>query len=171
MTSHWQYLWVIGLVQDHNIHIPAFKHVPVTNKLLASHWQYIYESSSGWFKTKISIYQHPYMYCPSKLVNLLHHIGSIYGSSDWFKTKISVYQHIFNVLFVLTSICFVGVSCFIYVICMYLLYWCSTRFSHQMMFVSFNSNTTVVTCGTGTGNPYEAPEFTPSFNLIGLLGF
>jgi hypothetical protein len=42
MTSHWQYLWVIGLVQDHNIHIPAFKHVPVTNKHLASHWQYIY---------------------------------------------------------------------------------------------------------------------------------
>ena len=42
-------------------------------------------------------------------------------------------------------------------------YWCPTRFIYQMLFVSFNSNTTVVTRGAGTADPSGAPEFTPSF--------
>jgi hypothetical protein len=29
------------------------------------------------------------------------------------------------------------------------------------MFLSFNSNTTCVTCGAGTADPSRAPEFTP----------
>ena len=32
-------------------------------------------------------------------------------------------------------------------------YWCPTRFSSQMMFLSFISNTTGVTSGAGTGTP------------------
>jgi type III secretory pathway component EscS len=38
-------------------------------------------------------------------------------------------------------------------------HWCPTRFPYQMMFVSFNSNRTGVTCGAGTANPSGAPEF------------
>jgi len=43
------------------------------------------------------------------------------------------------------------------------MYWCPTRFPYQMMFVSFNINTTGVTCGEGTANPSRAPELTPGF--------
>jgi len=35
-----------------------------------------------------------------------------------------------------------------------------------MMFVSFNSNMTSVTCGTGTANPSGAPDFTPVISGI-----
>jgi len=35
-----------------------------------------------------------------------------------------------------------------------------------MMSVSFNSNTTDVTCGTGTANPSGADEFTRGFNGV-----
>jgi hypothetical protein len=44
--------------------------------------------------------------------------------------------------------------------------WCQTRFSFQMMFVSFNSNTTGVTSGAGTTYPSGAPEFTPIFSGV-----
>jgi len=37
-------------------------------------------------------------------------------------------------------------------------YWCPTRFPYQMMFVSFNYNTTGISCGAGTANPSGAPE-------------
>ena len=37
------------------------------------------------------------------------------------------------------------------------------RISYQMMFLSFNSNTTGVTCGAGTASPSEATEFTSVF--------
>jgi len=42
-------------------------------------------------------------------------------------------------------------------------YQCQTGFPYQMMFVSFNNNTTGATCGTGTTYHSGAPEFTPSF--------
>ena len=38
-----------------------------------------------------------------------------------------------------------------------------------MMFVSFNSNTTGVTCGAGTANPSGASEFTPVLVAVLLL--
>jgi hypothetical protein len=47
----------------------------------------------------------------------------------------------YDVGFVFTSMCFVGSSCFINVICIYLLV--SNTIPFQMMFMSFNSNTTV----------------------------
>jgi len=34
----------------------------------------------------------------------------------------------------------------------YYIYVCPTRFPYQMIFVSFNSNTTGVTCGAGAAN-------------------
>jgi len=40
-------------------------------------------------------------------------------------------------------------------------YWCPTRFQYQMMFVSFNYNTTGISCGTGTAHPSGAPEIIP----------
>lgn len=39
-------------------------------------------------------------------------------------------------------------------------WWCPTRFPYQIMFLSFSSNTTNVTSGTGTANPSGAQEFT-----------
>jgi hypothetical protein len=39
-------------------------------------------------------------------------------------------------------------------------YWCPTRFPYQMMFVSFNSNTTGVTRGAGSVRHSGVPEFT-----------
>ena len=46
--------------------------------------------------------------------------------------------------------------------------WCTTRFPYYIMFVSFNSNTTGVTCGAGFANPSGAHEFTPRF-LVGFV--
>ena len=40
------------------------------------------------------------------------------------------------------------------------------NFKYHMMLVSFNSNTTVVTCGTGNYKPTGAPEFTPGFSGV-----
>ena len=40
-------------------------------------------------------------------------------------------------------------------------YMSSSRFLFRMMFVSFDSNTTDVTCGAGTANPSGVPEFIP----------
>ena len=45
-------------------------------------------------------------------------------------------------------------------------YWCATRFPCQMMFVSFNSNTTGVTGGAGIANPSGAPELTAGFSGV-----
>ena len=42
-------------------------------------------------------------------------------------------------------------------------YWCPARFPYQMMFVSFNSNTTGFACGAGTASPAGAPVFTAGF--------
>ena len=68
-----------------------------------------------------------------------------------------------DVRLVLAPICFVRGSCFINVICI-----CPTRFPYQMIFVSFNSNTTGVTCGAGKVNLSRTPEFTPRF-LVGFV--
>jgi hypothetical protein len=46
-------------------------------------------------------------------------------------------------------------------LCYLYLFTCPTRFLYQMMFVTFNSNTTGVTCGAGTAYPSGTPEFTP----------
>jgi hypothetical protein len=45
-------------------------------------------------------------------------------------------------------------------------YWCPTRFLYQMMFLSFNSNTTGVTFVAGTAYPSRAPGFTTVFNRV-----
>jgi hypothetical protein len=45
---------------------------------------------------------------------------------------------------------------------------CPTRFLYPMMFVTFNSNTTGVTCGAGTAYPSGTPEFTPDFSVLHL---
>ena len=50
--------------------------------------------------------------------------------------------------------------------CIYV-YWCPTRFPCQMMFVSFNSNTTGVTSETGTADPFRSPWLHPQL----LFGF
>ena len=42
-------------------------------------------------------------------------------------------------------------------------YWRPTRFPHQMMSMSFISNTTGVTYGARTADPSGAPMFTPDF--------
>jgi hypothetical protein len=49
---------------------------------------------------------------------------------------------------------------FIYVWC------CPTRYPYQIMFVSFNSNMTGVTCGAGTANFSGAPGITPVFSRV-----
>ena len=45
-------------------------------------------------------------------------------------------------------------------------YWCATRFPCQVMFVSFNSNTTGVTSGAGTANLYGSPGLTAGFSWV-----
>ena len=56
-----------------------------------------------------------------------------------FKFRNTVLSYNSCFLLVYAPICFVRVSCFIYVICSYFsIYWCPTRYSYQMMFVSFN---------------------------------
>ena len=69
-----------------------------------------------------------------------------------------------DVRFVFTPICFVGSSCFVNVICMYLRIG-PTIFPYQMMFVSFNSNTMRGNSGANTDNSDGAPNFTPGFKL------
>jgi hypothetical protein len=41
--------------------------------------------------------------------------------------------------------------------------WCQTRFPYNTMFVSYNSNMTGVTCGTGTAYRSETLQCTPGF--------
>jgi hypothetical protein len=51
--------------------------------------------------------------------------------------------------------------------CISCISWCQTRcFPCQMMFVSFNSNTTGVTSGAGTANISGALEFIPGFSGV-----
>jgi len=75
----------------------------------------------------------------------------VFSSMLWCKPQFPCKN---DVLFIWTPIYFVGGSCFIYVICIFYIYWCPTGFPHQMMFTSFYSNTMGVTCGAGTGYPY-----------------
>ena len=64
-----------------------------------------------------------------------------------------------DVRFVFITICFVWSSCFIDIFVFIYVYWCPTRFLYQMMFVSFNGNTTGDTRGAGTANPSGSPVF------------
>jgi hypothetical protein len=66
----------------------------------------------------------------------------------------------------LTLIWFVGVHVLIMSIVFIYVCWCPTRFPYHILFVSFNSNTTGATCGTGTVNPCEEHEFTPAVSGI-----
>jgi hypothetical protein len=56
-------------------------------------------------------------------------------------------------------------SCFIYVISINYVYWCTTRFKYQMMLVSFRSSTTGATSGAGTVYRSRASVFTSVFFL------
>ena len=44
----------------------------------------------------------------------------------------------------------------------------STRFPYQMMFVSFSSNTTGVTSGTGSATHFGAPAFTLGYSGVSV---
>jgi hypothetical protein len=69
-----------------------------------------------------------------------------------------------NVRFIFTVIYFLGNSCFIYVICIYLCILASNRIS-----TSDNSNTTSVTSGSETAYPSGVPEFIPSSCFVGFM--
>ena len=74
---------------------------------------------------------------------------------------------------------FVGCSCFINVIC--IAYWLPTHIPYHNMFLSFYSNTTVVTSGARSANPSRTPprslprsanpSRTPPRSLRFLVGF
>jgi len=49
-------------------------------------------------------------------------------------------------------ICFVWVNVLLVFFVFIYLYWCPTRFSYLMMFLSFSSTTTGITSGAGTAN-------------------
>ena len=68
--------------------------------------------------------------------------------------------------FVLTPVCFVGLHVLSMLFVFIFVYRCLTRFSYHMVFVSFNSNTTGVTHGTGTAYPSGALSSTPDFNGV-----
>ena len=64
-------------------------------------------------------------------------------------------------IFVCTSICFVAGDPS----------WCPSRFPYFIMLVSFNSNTTDATSGTGPADPSGAPEFIPCFSGCSIFSF
>jgi len=59
-----------------------------------------------------------------------------------------------------------GSSCFINAIVFIYGHWSPTLFTFQSMFVSFNSNATDVTSGTGTAYPSGAPNITLVFSGV-----
>ena len=69
----------------------------------------------------------------------------------------------------LTSICFVGDSCFIYVICIYLRMMVSTTILYQTIVVSFDSNTTDTIIGTGTAYPYGTAAVCSCSSIFSFL--
>jgi hypothetical protein len=71
-----------------------------------------------------------------------------------------------DVRFALTPICVVWVYVLFMLFVFIYVYWCSTRFPYQMMFVSSNCNTTDVTCGTCTANPSEEHASIPAFSGV-----
>ena len=46
-------------------------------------------------------------------------------------------------------------------VCIFYAYWFPRRYSYQIMFMSFKSNTTGITSEAGIVNPYGAHEFIP----------
>ena len=76
--------------------------------------------------------------------------------------------------FVLTPSWFVGGVHVLFILIVFIyvyVYWCPTRLPYQMMFASFNSNTTGVTCGAETANPPGAHEFIPVFSGVPVAPF
>ena len=61
-----------------------------------------------------------------------------------------------DVLFVSTLICFERVHVLFMLFVFINVYWCPTRFSYQMMSLSFTNSTTDLTCGAGTANPSKS---------------
>ena len=58
----------------------------------------------------------------------------------------------------------VSYLCYLY----FYVYWCPTRFTCQMMFGSFSSNTKGLTIGTGTANPFRTTWVQSQF-LVGFV--
>jgi hypothetical protein len=57
-------------------------------------------------------------------------------------------------------------SCFIYVFVFIYVHWCPTLFPCQMIFASFNSNTTGVANGTGTAKHFRNMSSPPVFSGV-----
>jgi hypothetical protein len=69
----------------------------------------------------------------------------------------------FRVMFDSSWLLFVGV-CVLFTLFVFIyVYWCRTRFLYQMMFGSFNGNTTSVTCGAETAYPSKT---SPDFSVV-----
>jgi len=68
-------------------------------------------------------------------------------------------SYYFRAMFGLSLVLFVRSSCFIYIICIYLLILVSNIIPHQIIYVLFNSNMTGVTDGAGTSYTSGAFEF------------
>jgi hypothetical protein len=80
--------------------------------------------------------------CSYFQITCLHVFRSVLWCPLWFPYKNYV-------RFVLTPICFVGVHALFMLFVFIYVYWCPIQVPYQMMFVSFNNNTTGVTCGAG----------------------
>ena len=65
--------------------------------------------------------------------------------------------------FVFTALVLYGVHIIIMLIVFIYTYWCTTRFKYQMMFKSFNSNSTGVTSGSVTANSIGTSDIIPGF--------
>jgi hypothetical protein len=70
------------------------------------------------------------------------------------------------VRFALFPNCFVDAHVLFMLFVFIYVYWCPTQFPYQMMFVSSNGNTTVLTCGAGTAYHSGAPEFNTIFSGV-----
>lgn len=97
-------------------------------------------------------------------------LSNYMSSYIWFRIvisgTISMYKQCLGRL---TSICFVGDSCFIYVICIYLRMMVSTRILYQTMFVSFDSNTTGTIIGSGIVLPYGSASMCSCSSILSFL--
>jgi hypothetical protein len=94
--------------------------------------------------------------CSFWLISCFH----VFSSVLWYPPGLSLKN---GVGIGLIPICLVGVRVFFKFIHVY---WCPPRFPYQMMFVSFNSNTTDVISGAGIANYSGAPEFLVVFGFF-----
>ena len=96
--------------------------------------------------------------CSFWLISCFH----VFSSVLWYPPGLSLKN---GVGIGLIPICLVGVRVFFKFIHVY---WCPPRFPYQMMFVSFNSNTTDVISGAGIANYSGAPEFLVVFGFFSV---